>query len=293
MNGETLYKVLVDGKSCHGGTMEWSLPQGDAPGEWHRYDGALKICERGIHLTRNPMAWYKHRARIFEAEADGIAEWQGDKCVAQAARLIREVEAPALWARIEKFVDGIASVQWFKPDGKPDPEWKLFTGDTWDTAGAAAWDAARATARAAAWDAARAAAWDAARAAARDAAWDAAWAAARAAAWAAARDAAWDAAWAAARDAAWDAAWAAARAAARDAAWAAAWDAARAAAWDAAGAAAVAADLLARIEFVRDLSIDPKHIEHAEARWRVWQKGYALLCDVDGVLYVYAKGGLT
>ena len=213
MNGETLYKVLVDGKSCHGGTMEWSLPQGDAPGEWHRYDGALKICERGIHLTRNPMAWYKHRARIFEAEADGIAEWQGDKCVAQAARLIREVEAPALWARIEKFVDGIASVQWFKPDGKPDPEWKLFTGDTWDTAGAAAWDAARATARAAA--------------------------------------------------------------------------------WDAAGAAAVAADLLARIEFVRDLSIDPKHIEHAEARWRVWQKGYALLCDVDGVLYVYAKGGLT
>jgi len=249
VNGETLYKVLVDGKSCHGGTMEWSLPQGDAPGEWHRYDGALKICERGIHLTRNPMAWYKHRARIFEAEADGIAEWQGDKCVAQAARLIREVEAPALWARIEKFVDGIASVQWFKPDGKPDPEWKLFTGDTWDTAGAAAWDAARATARAAAWDAARAAAWDAARAAAR--------------------------------------------AAARDAAWAAAWDAARAAAWDAAGAAAVAADLLARIEFVRDLSIDPKHIEHAEARWRVWQKGYALLCDVDGVLYVYAKGGLT
>ena len=149
MNGETLYKVLVDGKSCHGGTMEWSLPQGDAPGEWHRYDGALKICERGIHLTRNPMAWYKHRARIFEAEADGIAEWQGDKCVAQAARLIREVEAPALWARIEKFVDGIASVQWFKPDGKPDPEWKLFTGDTWDTAGAAAWDAARAAAGAA------------------------------------------------------------------------------------------------------------------------------------------------
>ena len=31
-----------------------------------------------------------------------------------------------------------------------------------------------------------------------------------------------------------------------------------------------------------------KHIDHANARWEVWQKGYALLCDVQGVLYVYA-----
>ena len=26
----------------------------------------------------------------------------------------------------------------------------------------------------------------------------------------------------------------------------------------------------------------------AKSRWRVWQKGYALLCDINGVLYVYA-----
>ena len=254
---DTLYKILVDGKSCHGGTLEWSQPKDGAPGDWHRYDGRLKICESGIHLTKDPMSWYKHRARIFEAEADGIAEWQGDKCVARASRLIREVEAPAPWTRVDKLIDSISSVHWFKPDGMPDPKWKLFTGKILD----AAWTAARDAAWAAAWDAAG----DAARAAAG--------AAARAAARAAAGDAAGDAAWAAAWGAAWDAARAAAGAAAGDAAGAAAW----------------AAGLLARIELVRDLPIDAKHIAHAEARWRVWQKGYALLCDVDGVLYVYAK----
>ena len=33
-----------------------------------------------------------------------------------------------------------------------------------------------------------------------------------------------------------------------------------------------------------------KHLKHTKARWEVWQKGYGLLCDVDGVLYVYCSG---
>jgi len=73
-------------------------------------------------------------------------------------------------------------------------------------------------------------------------------------------------------------------AAARDAAWAAARDAARAAAGDAAWDAA----LLSRCLVVSDL-IDPKHLAHARARWDVWRRGYGLLCDVDGVMYVYRK----
>jgi hypothetical protein len=112
----------------------------------------------------------------------------------------------------------------------------------------------------------RAAARDETRAAARDAARDAAWAAA----WVAARDAAWaaagDAAWVAARDAAW----AAAGVAARDAAWAAA--------------------LWARVLVVRDLlGDDSPHVQHAAARTDVWRRGYGLLCDVEGELYVYRK----
>jgi hypothetical protein len=56
----------------------------------------------------------------------------------------------------------------------------------------------------------------------------------------------------------------------------------------AAGAAARDAALMARLMVVADLPVDPKHFIHAAARWQVWQKGWGLVCDVNGVLYVYA-----
>jgi len=34
-------------------------------------------------------------------------------------------------------------------------------------------------------------------------------------------------------------------------------------------------------------SIDQTHVIHANARMEVWRRGYALLCDVNGKLYVY------
>lgn len=37
------------------------------------------------------------------------------------------------------------------------------------------------------------------------------------------------------------------------------------------------------------LALAPEHVNHVRARVDVWRKGYALLCDVDGELYVYAK----
>ena len=167
--------------------------------------------------------------------------------------------------KLADFMQEIPKVPYFKPDGKPKKEWKIFYGKTWDPAWDAAWDAARG----AAWDAAGVAAWDAAGVAAKDAAGDAAGVAA------------WDAAGDAARGAAWDAAGVAAGVAARDAAGVAAWDAA----WDAARGAALYTDYI----IVSDLKFKnkAKHLKHAKARWEVWQKGYGLLCDVDGVLYVY------
>jgi len=116
----------------------------------------------------------------------------------------------------------IPSVPFFKPDGKPKKEWRIFYGENWD----AAWDAV--------WGAARGAAWDAARDAARGAAWDAAR------------------------------------------------GAARGAAWDAA--------LFSEYIITADLKFEgrEKHLKHVKARWEVWQKGYGLLSDVDGVLYVFA-----
>ena len=104
----------------------------------------------------------------------------------------------------------------------------------------------------------------------RTAARASAWASASAAASAAARDSAS----AAASAAAMDAASAAASAAAMDAAMDAAWDAV----------------LYARIIFLcAGLEIDEKHVERIKKRWAVWEAGYGVLCDVDGVLYCYEK----
>ena len=295
-----MYKVLVDGKSANGGSLTWSLPTQDesgnwTPGNWHEVQGKVIVGENGLHLTSKPVKWMKWGAEIFIAEGAGESVESGDDKIAyQRARLLSKVEAPEWWIGAQSFVRGIPMLNWLKPDGNPDPEWKLFTASSWNAARAAAWDAAGTAARAAAGDAARAAV-----EAAAGAAWDTAWDAARAAAW----DAAWDAAraaagaaWDAARDVPWDAAWAAGGAAAWDAAWAAAWDAAWDAAWAAGGAAAGAAWAAARdaalyVEtkhIVADLPIDQKHVDHAKKRWEVWEKGYALLCDINGVLYVYA-----
>jgi hypothetical protein len=64
--------------------------------------------------------------------------------------------------------------------------------------------------------------------------------------------------------------------------------AAGAAARDAAGAAARDAGLKAQSIICTGLKIEPKHIKHINERWDVWKRGYALLCDVNGKLFVYA-----
>ena len=81
----------------------------------------------------------------------------------------------------------------------------------------------------------------------------------------------------------WNAAWAAALAAAGDAA--------RNAAWNAALDAALDAALMAQFLICAHLPIKnkDKHFAHVKARMQVWEKGYGLVCDVDGVLYVYSK----
>ena len=46
---------------------------------------------------------------------------------------------------------------------------------------------------------------------------------------------------------------------------------------------------MARLHIVSDLTVEAKHWTHARARWEVWQRGYGLLCDVNGVLYTYTR----
>jgi len=283
-----LYKILVNGASCHGGDLKWSLPKNGNPGAWHEVKGDLKICEKGIHLTTERFKWYKWGCSVYEAEAEDIISWEEDKCVARKVRLLKEVKHPKWWTDCEGWIATLKDIAWLKPDGKPKKEWKLF--ETRGAAKNAAMDAARDVSRDTAGNAAWAAVWTAAWDAAGDAAWVAAWDAAGDAAGNAARDTA--------RDAAWVAAWDAAGAAAGDAAGAAAWDTARAAAWDTAGAAAgdAAGDaawdtaLYTRGIFICDgLPLAEKHKTHIKKRMEVWQKGYGLWGDINGVFYVYKK----
>jgi len=209
-----LYKILVDGKSCHGGDLKWSLPNGK-PGKWHEVKD-VEMCKSGLHLTSKRFNWYTWGCEVYEAETQGKLEWQGDKCVARKVRLIKKVKHPKWWTDCEGWVATLKNISWMKPDGNPNKEWKLF--ETRDAVWDAARDAARAAARAAVWDAARAAVWDAAV------------------------------------DAAWDAA------------------------------------LYTRgIYICNGLPLAEKHKTHIKKRMEVWQKGYGLYCDINGVLYVYKK----
>jgi hypothetical protein len=170
---------------------------------------------------------------------------------------------------LKEFIEiEIPNTKFWKPDGKPKKEWKVFYAETWG----AAWDVALDAANDAAWDAASDSKTRAVRGAARDAARDAV----RDAAWGAARDAVRDAAWDRAWDAAWDAAW--------DRAWDAASDAVRDAAWGAAFQTyfIITADL--------DYKDKEKHTKYAKDLWEIYQKGYGCICDVNGVFYVYAIG---
>lgn len=176
----------------------------------------------------------------------------------------------------EDFVENeIPKVNFFKPDGKPRKEWKIFYGKTWDAARGAALYAAQN----AEWGAARHAALVAAQGAADEVGWRIEWIGAWVATWYAALDAAWDAVEYAADSTKSDRE--------EDMARAAAWSSAQNFLSDAAWDAAIYSDfiIVSGLEF-RDKA---KHKKHVEARWEVWRKGYGLLCDVDGVLYVYCK----
>ena len=160
------YKILKDMKSCNGGKHIW------VPYEWTPKVNNPKLCRCGYHVVKQPYKmWWSWGCDVWKVKVRGIVDSDDDKTVCKQAMITEMMPKPSWLIDVEKFVDGLKNVKWFKPDGNPNPEWKLFTGKSWGAARDAAWDAV--------WDAA----WDAARDAARDAAWDAVW------------DAAWNAAW--------------------------------------------------------------------------------------------------
>ena len=149
-------------------------------GEWLIYSGQCKICESGLHASRNPFdaLRYAPGAVLCLVEIADIVDEQDDKLLCRKRRIVARMDATELcsyFARMQAIscLDNLGE----------DPaqiilEW-LFTGDEASRSAAAseAWSA---------WSAARAAAWSA-ESAARSAE-SAAWSEARAAAESASRD---------------------------------------------------------------------------------------------------------
>ena len=94
ITSEKYYKVLVNGKSCHGGNLVWSLPTENAPGDWHSVDGKIILCHNGLHLTTDPNHWWIDGCTVYEAEMDGDIGGRDDakaKIVVPKVRLLRAV----------------------------------------------------------------------------------------------------------------------------------------------------------------------------------------------------------
>ena len=103
------YKVLLDGKSFHGGDFEWSLPENGKPGKWHSVKGDLKMCERGFHLTDNPQKWWDRTAKCYEVEYKDALAPQDDKICVRKVRLVRELTEDDL-VRLQIFYSGTHKV---------------------------------------------------------------------------------------------------------------------------------------------------------------------------------------
>src|SRR5690606_32824707 len=108
------YKVLLHGRSCHGGDAEWSLPKQREdgtwePGEWMpKIRGPLELCANGYHLTREPARWWREGAECYVAEWDGehVGDGDGgDKIAVRRCRLLRKLSNGEL-AALRIFADG-------------------------------------------------------------------------------------------------------------------------------------------------------------------------------------------
>ncbi len=87
------YKILMNGESCHGGNMTWSLPKGDEPGDWHTHEGPAVMCASGFHVTDTPSKWYKTASSVYQAECEGFVQenTSEQKSLFTKVRLVREL----------------------------------------------------------------------------------------------------------------------------------------------------------------------------------------------------------
>ena len=105
------YKVLVNGASCHGGELEWSLPTQRVDGSWEagawqEVAGEIACCSNGLHLTTEPARWWLDGATLYRAEYDGDEDRESEGDDKFAVRRVRLME-PADWVEHHVVVSGV------------------------------------------------------------------------------------------------------------------------------------------------------------------------------------------
>ena len=94
MTVTTYYKVLNDGKACHGGTYSYPLPKGKRKGAWTPNIENIRPCSRGYHVctAEDLPKWLRDGNEVYEVELRGATIDHGDKVVAESVRLVRRLE---------------------------------------------------------------------------------------------------------------------------------------------------------------------------------------------------------
>jgi hypothetical protein len=141
----TYIKVLTsDGRSFHGGHMQWSLPHQNLygewiPGEWHTID-YVEMCFSGYHSAdeNSYPEWMTQRdISLWELEYDQnyqVFEENG-KYVGGRARLLKPFPFPEWWQPAVDKTEQLALLRFFnpnrffnpKPNASPDPAWAMIT----------------------------------------------------------------------------------------------------------------------------------------------------------------------
>ena len=183
----TYYKALdAKGRSCHGGTLKWSLPRWNAkaqtwtPGKWMpKIDGEIVACDNGYHAAEGEtqlLDWLHERIYVIESQSEWI-DADGKVVTAGPVRLIADTAWDDRTARLFAVACALDVLPLYEKTSPGDHRvsdalvvaWRYAYGDATQDELSAARAAAGATAGAAAGAAAWAAAWDAAGAAARKA----------------------------------------------------------------------------------------------------------------------------
>ena len=98
-----LFKVLVDGRSCHGGDYKYPV------GRWTVHVDSLNCCSRGYHLTTDPLRWWIPRAELFLAVPDTSPVGDNtDKAAFHRVKLVQRVtkdwEYLCMFSRVRAFL---------------------------------------------------------------------------------------------------------------------------------------------------------------------------------------------